>query len=322
MRKTRIVKREEVIKLLSMKECIACMEDTLKDISAGRTIMLQRSMIPNPESGTAFAIMPSSMPHSKRAGAKVIMFSKKPTAQGIIPLFDTQSGALLAIIDAKHITGLRTAATSAAATNYLANKDASTLGILGAGRLGRMHIEAICLVRDIKKIYIWDRTPENAAALAKQTFEQYGIEAIACESAEQATVRSDIVCTVTSAKEYFLEGKWLKPGAHVNAVGACSAGAREVDAEAVRRSLLFSDQTEAVLKDGGDVILAIKEGTVTKDHILAEVGKVMLGQCEGRRTPEDITMFESVGISVEDVACANLIYQKALQLEIGVDVEF
>lgn len=320
MSKTRIISRAEVINLLSMDECIACMESTLKDISAKRTIMLQRSMIPNPQSGTAFAVMPSSL--ADRAGAKVIMFSKKPTAQGIIPLFNTETGELLAIVDAKHITGLRTAATSAAATKHLANSNSSALGILGAGKLGRMHIEAIRLVRPIEKVYIWDRTPENAEKLAKETAEKFGIEAIVCKTAMQATTESDIVCTVTSAKEYFLKGEWLKAGAHVNAVGACSASAREVDAAAVRRSLLFSDQTEAVLKDGGDVILAIEEGAITPEHILAEVGKVMLGECKGRRSAEDITMFESVGISVEDVACASFIYNKALELGVGVDVEF
>lgn len=321
MSKTRIISKAEVVELLSMSECIAAMEETLQDISTSQAVMLQRSMIPHASHNT-LAIMPSSLLQRERTGAKVIIFSKKETAQGIVPLFDTESGALLAIVDATHITVLRTAATSAAATRHLANEDATTLGILGAGRLGRMHIEAMLLVRGIKCVFIWDRDIDRARALAEQTRTQYNIEAEAVDHPKAAVCDSDIVCTVTSASEYFLEGSWLKPGTHLNAVGACSAAAREIDAEAVKRSLLFTDQTEAVLKDGGDVLLAIAEGAITADHIVGEIGSVMLGTTAGRQLHEEITLFESVGIAVEDIAAVDLIYRKAIELGVGIDVEF
>lgn len=324
--KTRIINRSEVEILLTPEECRHAMKQTLTEISAGESAMLARRMIKH-KNGNMLAIMPSSLTARARTGAKVIIFPGadmrgKATPQGIIPLFDSDSGRLLAIADGEHITGVRTAAVSAAATDALANPDARTLGILGAGRLGRMHIEAIMPLRDIRKVYIWDTGFEFAQKLADDTAKKYGVEAIACKLPHEAVVDSDIVCTVTSAKEYFLEGKYLKKGAHINAVGACSAAVREIDAEAVSRSRFFSDQTAAVLEDAGDLLLAIKEGAVTAEHIVGEIGKVFAGELEGRRTHDEITLFESVGLAPQDLAAANLVYEKALAQNMGIDVEF
>lgn len=224
MGKTRIINEREAEELLTMELCIPAMEETLREVSAKGTTNLQRNMI-SLEGDNKFATMPCAIHGKGLAGCKVIVFpgaeaKKAGTNQGIIPIFNTKTGGLTAIVDGECITGVRTAATSAVATRLLARKGAKTMSILGAGRLGRMHIEAIRLDFAIEKVYIWDIVPAATQALCKYVTETLGIEAVACATAKEAVVDGDIVCTVSQAKTPILEGAWLKKGAHLNAIGA------------------------------------------------------------------------------------------------------
>lgn len=325
MNKTRIIGRKEAEELLTMADCIDAMEQTLRDISAGQTAMLQRSMMPQPKDNK-FALMAADNRQQGICGVKAIVFPgaearAKGTNQGIVPLFDSNTGALLAIVDAECITAVRTAASSAAATRILARQDSQTLAVLGAGRIGRLHIQAICQVRPIRRVLVWNRTPEKAEQCCQWAQEAFGIEAQACSEARQAVEQADVVCTVTQAKEPILQGEWLKPGAHINAVGACAGNARELDAQAVCRSRVYLDQREAALRDGGDLAILLSQGLLPMENIIGEAGQVLLGQVPGRQGPEEITLFESVGIAVEDLAAAQLIYEKACRQGVGVEVE-
>lgn len=323
--KTRIVRGEEVRRLLTMEECIEAMRAALRDVSSGDGTMLQRGMLPLP-ADNKFALMGGADLQTGLCGAKVIVFpgaeaARRRTSQGVIPLFDCKTGGLAAIVDAEQITAVRTAAASAVATGLLARKSASSLAILGAGRIGRMHIEAIRLVRPIETVYIWNRTLARAQECCRQAA-GLGLRAVLCTSAEEAVRAADIVCTVTQAREPVLLGRWLKPGAHVNAVGACSPMARELDDEAVLRSCVYADQREAALRDSGDLAIPLKAGTWSAQAICGEVGQVLSGELPGRRSEEEITLFESVGISLEDLCAAALVFRKAEQAGLGLEVEF
>lgn len=323
MNKTRIIGRKEAEELLTMEDCIQAMEQTLRDISAGQTAMLQRSMLPQPQDNK-FALMAAGNRQQGICGVKAIVFpgpQARGTSQGIVPLFDCNTGALLAIVDAECITAVRTAASSAAATRILARPESETLAILGAGRIGRLHIQAIRQVRPIRRVLVWNRTPEKAEQCCQWAREAFGLEAQACPEARQAVEQADIVCTITQAREPILQGQWLKPGAHINAVGACSGNARELDTQAVQRSRIYLDQREAALRDGGDIAIPLAAGQLAMENIIGEVGQVPLGQVPGRQSPAEITLFESVGIAVEDLAAAQLIYQKACRQGLGVEVE-
>ncbi len=328
MNKTLIVGREDCARLLTLEDCIPAMRDTLVAACKGEIKMLQRQMITH-ASGNSLALMPATLLPRGITGSKVIIFpgpqaKKDKSNQGIVPLFDTESGALKAIVDGEVITVIRTAATSACATDALARKDASSVAILGAGNQGKAHVEAMAHIRDIKRVYIWDMFPQAVdAAIAYLKGKLPGVELIACPTAEEAVRDADIICTVTSSRDDVpcLEGRWIKKGAHINAVGACSGVTREIDAETINRARVYIDWEEAAMRDAGDLIIPIKSGEVKKEHILGEVGKVFTGELKGRTSDDDITLFETIGISVEDIAAAYLIYEKAKAEGCGTEVE-
>lgn len=325
MAKTRIINGGEAAGLLTMEACIEAMDQTLQAVSAGEIHMLQRYMLPQ-EKGNKFALMGADDLSLGVCGAKVIVFpgpeaKANHTNKGIVPLFDSSTGALKAIVDAECITAVRTAAASTAATRLLAREDSTHLAILGAGRIGRLHIEGICRVRDIRTLTVWNRTYQRGEECCRWAEEAFGVKAIPCKTPEEAVRGADIICTVTQAREPVLMGEWLKPGAHINAVGACWHGDRELDSAAMAKSRIYMDQREAVFREGGDVLIPLNAGELKEENIIGEVGEALLGRIPGRQNRSEITIFESVGISVEDLAAAHLIYRLALEKGVGIDVE-
>ena len=321
MMQTRILCGAEVRRLLTMEDTIGAMRKALRGVSSGSAAMLQRQMLPQPEENK-FAVMGGADSTLGLCGAKVIVFpgpaaGKAGTSQGIIPLFDSTTGALAAIVDAEEITAVRTAATSAAATDLLARPDADSLAILGAGRIGRLHIDAIARVRPIRTVYVWNRTPARAEDCCRWAAQTFGIKAIPCADPKEAVEQAMIVCTVTQAREPILQGDWLREGAHLNAVGACAPFARELDSRAVTRSRVFVDQREAALGGSGDLVLPVREGVFSPEQVAGEIGEVLLGRLPGRQSDTEITLFESVGISVEDLAAAALVFRKAEAEQLG-----
>ena len=225
-------------------------------------------------------------------------------------------------MDAAEVTAIRTAAVSAVATRALARADAHDLAILGSGVQARTHLEAMLHVRPIKRVRVWSRTPEHAGAFAERESRRHAVEIEPAGSARGAVKGADIICTVTASRQPILKGDWIAPGAHINAVGSSVRSARELDATAVQRARLYVDRRESALAEAGDFLLAKEEGAVGDDHIQGELGEVLLGTVQGRRSAEEITLFKSLGLAVEDLAAAHAILAKATAQGAGTWVEF
>lgn len=311
-----------------MQRCIELMERALASLSRGEVILPLRPVLRVPDSPNAFALMPAYSKSLKAIGAKLITVypgnhgTELDSHQGAVLLFDADRGNLLAMMDAASITAIRTAAVSGVATRLLAREDAATLAILGAGVQGRTHIDAMLAVRPFKKVSIWSRTTEHARALAGEATRRHRAEFTVATDAASAVKGADVICTVTAAREPVLKGDWLRPGSHVNAVGASIPTARELDTEAVQRSRVFVDRRESALNEAGDLLIPIKEGAITSDAIVAEIGELLTGAAKGRRNAAEITLFKSLGLAVEDLACAHELHDRAKRDDGGTWVEF
>ena len=312
-----IVNQEQVTRLLPMDECIDAMQQALGSLARGDGVQPLRSCTWLPDRSGLLGLMPGYLGEPHALGIKVVAIfpgnhgTELDAHQGPVLLFDTTDGRLLAVIDATEITGIRTAAVSAVATRLLARDDAGDLAILGSGTQAWTHLEAMRHARPLRRVRVWSRNPENARRLAERAAAE-GVNVESTPTARAAVEDADIICTTTSSHEPVLQGDWLAPGAHINAVGACFATARELDTAAVKRSRLFVDRRESALNEAGDLLIPMAEGDLTADHIVAELGQVITGDVAGRTAPEDITLFKSLGIAVEDLAAAHLIYSKAV----------
>ena len=284
---------------LRMADLIPTMEQALIDFSAGRVAQPVRQVIPVDPPGGFYGIMPALTPDG--LGQKIVTFYPPnadrgiPTHMALIILNDPQTGAPLAVMDGRLITEMRTAAVSAAATKLLAPTDATILAILGSGVQARSHFESLRLVRNFKEIRVWSQTKAHAAEFAKEI----GANVM---SAEEAVRGADVVVTVTSSKTPVVKGEWLKRGCHLNAVGACRHDWRELDDDAMLNSVVFVDSREAAMKESGDVILS-------KAKIYAELGEAFAGKIENRAN--ETTIFKSLGMAVEDITSALLVYRAA-----------
>jgi ornithine cyclodeaminase/alanine dehydrogenase-like protein (mu-crystallin family) len=281
-----------------MADLIPAMEKALIDFSAGKVTQPVRSVIKVDPPGGFLGLMPALTPDG--LGLKAVTFYPSNTERGIpthmatIFLVDSQTGTPLAIMDGRLITEIRTAAVSAAATKLLAAPDAKLLAILGSGVQARSHVEALRLVRNFEEIRVWSPNKSHAEQFAKEI----GAKVM---SAEDAVRSADVVVTATSSKMPILQGKWLKPGCHVNAVGACRPDWRELDDDAMG-NVVFVDSREAALKESGDVILS-------RAKIYAELGETLAGKLPPRAN--ETTIFKSLGMAVEDIAAALLVYRSA-----------
>jgi ornithine cyclodeaminase/alanine dehydrogenase-like protein (mu-crystallin family) len=314
-----VLDRHEVTRLLPMDECVDVMAKALATVARGNAILPLRPMIRLPDSPNIFALMPAYLGEPKSVGVKVLTVfpvnhgTPIDAHQGAVLLFEADHGRLLAILDATTVTAIRTAAVSAVATRLLAREDAEEVAILGAGTQGRMHLEAMTVVRSIRHARIWSRTTEHARALAQLARDRFELSAEVCSTPAHAVERASIVCTTTAAATPVLEGAWLRPGTHVNAVGACIPTTRELDTEAVRRARLYVDRRESALAEPGDILVPLREGAIGTDHIVAELGELLIegGERLRRRNDEEITLFKSLGLAVEDLAAAHHVYRKA-----------
>jgi len=298
MRAQLFLNEEQVRKHLQMAELIPAMEKALVDFSAGKVTQPVRSVITVDPPGGVFGMMPALTPEG--LGIKIVTFYatnaklRIPTHMATIFLVDPETGTPLAIMDGRLITEMRTAAVSAAATKLLASPDAKILAILGSGVQARSHEEALRLVRKFDEIHVWSHTPEHAKRFAKEI----GAKAM---PAEDAVRGADVVVTVTNSKTPVLKGAWLKPGCHVNAVGACRPDWRELDDETMA-NVVFVDSREAAMKESGDIILSGAE-------IYAELGKALATKIPSHAN--ETTVFKSLGMAVEDIAAALLVYRSA-----------
>lgn len=321
-----VVNQREVPELLPMKECIDVMADALAALTRGDAVMPLRGMAGVPDRAGLLAWMPSLLPGAGVMGIKVIsVFPNEGTEleshQGAVLLFEAERGRLLAVVDASEVTAIRTAAVSGLATRLLAREDAADLAILGSGTQAGTNLEAMVAVRDIRRVRVWSRTRGHAESFAERESRRHGVPVEVSATAQEAVDGAGIVCTATSATEPVLQGGWLSPGAHVNAVGFSGPTGRELDTEAVRRARLFADRRESLLNEAGDFLIPKSEGALGDDHVIGELGEVVLGKVEGRTSPDDITVFESLGLAVEDLAAVHHIYRRAEETGKGTWVE-
>jgi alanine dehydrogenase len=309
--------REDVEALLPMEECIEVIDEALRILARGQAVQPLRSVYWMPDRHGLLAVMPGMLSGTV-AGAKVLTVIPEnhlhgmESHQGVVLLFEQERGKPLALLDAASVTAIRTAAASAVATRALARRDAGDLAILGSGVQARTHLDAMRAVRPLRRVRVWSRRPESARRFASQESERTGLSVESISTAREAVEGADLICTATAATEAVLLGDWIAPGAHINAVGACTPRARELDAAAVARSLLFTDRRESLLAEAGDFLLAREEGAVADDHIAGEIGEVLEGKIPGRRSDAEITLFKSLGIAVEDLAAGMHVYRKAV----------
>ncbi len=289
---------KEVRSLLRMEELIPAMASALRDLSAGHVQQPLRQVLPVAEHRGFFGVMPA---YGGALGAKLVTFYPNnrglPTHHAMIVLFRPHTGEPLVTMDGRLITEMRTAAVSAVATDLLARKDASTLAILGSGVQARSHLEALKIVRRFREVRVW--SPSQAPKFAKE----FGVTAAI--SAEEAVRGVDVIVVATAATTPVLKGEWLSPGAHINAVGATRPNWRELDDEVLHRSRIYVESREAASKESGDIIAAGK--------IFAELGEVISGIKPGRESDDEITLYKSVGVAVEDVVAADLVYRRACE---------
>ena len=309
----RFIDREEVTRRLTYETCIPIVRDAMIAFSKGETRQLLRSILPLSE-GRLFGVMPGAMGARAPFGAKLISVFPENFArgiqshQGLIVLFDPETGAPVCVVHAGEVTAIRTAAASAVATDALARKDARRLALLGYGEQAQTHARAIGKIRNLESIVVWGRSADRAHAFAERMQAELDIPVTAAASVQQAVAEADIVCTVTAATEPILKGEWLRPGTHVNVVGSGYAGPAEVDNDLVVRSRFIADSREGVLSQGAEFLRAKAAGLVTDEHIVAEIGQVLAGDIEGRRSADEITVYKSLGHIVQDLASAWALY--------------
>jgi alanine dehydrogenase len=320
----RVISQAEVERLLPMDECIDLMAEALATLARGDAVLPLRQMVWLPDRRGMIGLMPGYLGAPARFGLKIVSIfpgnhgTGYDSHQGAVLMFDPGVGSPIAVIDASAITAIRTAAVSGVATRTLARPDAGDLAILGSGVQASSHLEAMAQVRRLRRVRVWSRDPERTRAFAENEGKHRGVSIEAMPSARAAVEGADLICTATAAKEPLVEGAWIAPGAHINAVGACFATARELDTAAVAGSRLFVDRRESALAESGDVLIPIEEGAIGPDHIVGEIGDVLLRRVPGRATAREITLFKSLGIAVEDLAAAHHVLRKATETGAGV----
>ncbi|HEY3246682.1 MAG TPA: ornithine cyclodeaminase family protein [bacterium] len=321
-----ILLETDVAALLAMERAIGLMEDALRAYSSGEVEQPVRLALEAAPHRGLLALMPAYVTTREALGAKAVTFypgnadRNLPTHMAVVLLWDSATGELLAIMDGRLITEVRTAAVSAAATKALARPEARVLALLGAGVQARSHLEALRVVRPIKEVRVWSRTPERMEEFARAAA-SIGVEVRAVPSAAEAVHGADIICTVTSATEPVLRGEWISAGAHINAVGAPRPTWRELDTAAVSRARVFVDSRAGALAESGDLLLPMREGAIEETHIVGEIGEVFAGAISGRTGPKDVTLFKSLGMAVEDVVTAHDLYLRAREKGVGRDIE-
>ena len=310
----RFIDRDEVARRLTYEVCIPIVRDAMIALSKGETIQLLRSII-SLSPGRLYGTMTGAMGGEGAFGSKLIsVFSENfakgvQSHQGVVVLFDPESGAPVCVLHAGEITAIRTAAASAVATDALARLDASRLAILGYGEQAQTHARAISRVRRLEQITVWGRSPERARAFCERMSLELGLHVGPCADAREAVSEADIVCTVSGAAEPILMGDWVAPGTHVNIVGSSRAGPVEVDDALVVRSRFYVDSREGVLAQGAEFLDAKARGLVDDDHIAGEIGEVLAGMVEGRRNADEVTAYKSLGHIVQDLASGWALYR-------------
>jgi len=322
-----IINHSQVREVLPMRDCMEVVGEALSALARGEGVQPLRSGFLLPDRQGVLAWMPGSLAAGQPFGIKVLSIVDNPgdlgveSHQGGVMIFDPANGSPLALCEAGAITAVRTAAVSALATNKLARPDATTVAILGAGTQARSHIEAMLEVREISHIRIWSRNPDKVRVFAEEQAARHGVIVEPAADVASAVTDADIICTTTSAREPVLSAEVLEPGMHINAVGASIPSWRELDSDVLPHVTLFTDRRESLANEAGEYIKGLEEGFIEAGLVIPEIGEVLNRDHPGRTSETEITLFRSLGLAVEDIASAQLVYQRAVERGVGTSVD-
>ena len=309
--------------LLPMQDLIDAMQTALASYSTGQVQQPLRTIMEVGASRSFLGLMPAYIPGSGALGTKLVtVFGGNaalglPTHLATIILFDSETGALRAIMDGRYITEARTAAVSAVSVRLLAREQASTLAIIGSGVQAHSHLEAISLVRPLKEVRVWSPTPQHRQRFAADARALTEATVIPVSDARTAVADADLIVLVSAAREPVVQSEWVADGAHICAVGACRPDQREMSTDLVRRGRVFVDSRGGALAEAGDIVIPLKEGAFEAGHIAGELGELAAGRIGGRSKSSEVTIFKSLGMAVEDVAAAHLTFERAAERGFG-----
>ena len=313
---------------ITMEECITIMENIFIQLEEDQAFNPLRSAMLIPGENGLLSMMPGYVNKQDIMGIKSVSVYPEnaniglESHQGSVTLFNALNGTPLAIMDAGQITAIRTAAVSGLATRILAKKNSKILAILGSGIQAKTHIEAMTTILNLEEIRVWSKNKKNAKKLVEEQRKKYAIPFRPFDTVNEAIYNADIICTTTAAVEPILQGNYLMQGVHINAVGSSVRNTRELDGFAIKLSKLYVDKIESTINESGDFLMAKQEGTIDDNHIIGTLGEILTKQKKGRNNINDITLFKSLGLAVEDIATAFFIYDKYVKSNKGNWVEF
>lgn len=322
----RLLTEQHVHSLLPISDLIAAMESALAKFSAGEVLQPVRTVLTVGPTQAYYGLMPAYIPSPASMGAKIVtVFGENhkkqlPSHLATILLFDPDTGSLIAMMDGRYITEARTAAVSAVSARFLARPDAATLAILGSGVQARSHLEALQHVRQLREVRIWSPRPQSRAAFIDDMSPRFPMPIVNAATAEAAVRGADLVVLATSSRTPVIDQAWVDAGAHVIGVGACRPDQREMDPALVARGRLFVDSKAAALVESGDVVMNIAEQRFDASHLRGEIGELVLGRVAGRTADAEVTIFKSLGMAVEDVVAADLVFRRAVESGAGTEL--
>jgi ornithine cyclodeaminase/alanine dehydrogenase len=321
-----LLNRDQVASLLTMAECIEAVERAFAELASGTAVLPLRASIPSP--GGISLYMPAYLRDGQALACKVVAVFKDnpkkhrlPTITATVLLQEAETGRVCCIMDGEYLTAVRTGAASGVATRHLARREpGQTAAIFGAGVQGRMQLEGVAEVRRLSRAWVYDPDAEAASRFAREMSRRLDLE-VAVASGPSEAARADILCTATTSPRPVFDGRQVREGAHVNAIGSHTPEARELDGELIRRARLVGDSREACFRESGDIVLPLREGLIGEGHFHAELGEIVSGRKPGRLSEREITVFKSNGLAIQDAAAASLVYRKALAAGAGVSLE-
>jgi alanine dehydrogenase len=325
--KLRIFSSNDIRQALSMHQAIEAMKGAFAQLSTSQADVPLRAVLDVPRHNGVTLFMPGYLAADDHMAVKVVSVFDDNPARGLplihalVVVVDATTGAPAAVMDGTYLTALRTGAASGAATDLLARQDARTAAIFGAGVQGRTQLEAVCAVRPIQETWVYDLSPERATAFADEMSQRLSLPVRVAARPTEAVRQADVICTATTSSSPVFQDGDVQPGAHINAVGAYTPQTQEIPPETVLRAKVVIDHHESSMAEAGDLLIPLGQGLMTEDHIYAELGEIAAGIKPGRASPEEITLFKSVGVAVQDVAAASAVLAAAQRLGLGTQAE-
>jgi len=319
---TLILNRNDVVSVLQMKDCMTAMEKAFAELTNGTAVLPLRTAITPPEGLSLY--MPAYLKEMGALACKVVTVYKNnpskfqlPTTIGKVLLQEPETGEVICIMDGGYLTAVRTGAVSGVATQYLSRKDKDqVVAVFGAGVQAKMQLWAVAEARKLKKAMVYDLNQEAAENFAGEMTDKLHVMVEVVRNPDMM-YEADIICLATSASQPIIDGSKIKEGTHINGIGSHTPNARELDTLSVKRSKFIGDSREACFKEAGDIIIPVTEGAISEDHFYAELGEIITGKKPGRVNDNEITLFKSNGLAIQDAATAKLVYEKALEKKLG-----